>query len=133
MITTWSGKGAEALTRSVVYVASAAEQTARRAPVPGTPAATPSSAGVRADDTMFNESFATAVENEGLRRWLARPLRDIRLVRQRHAAIAELLEGAASMEGKEGESRHDGAVTVLKALDAYGRYFQHPGWKTARG
>ncbi len=50
-----------------------------------------------------------------------------------HGVIAELLAGAAGMEGKEGEARHDGAVTVLKALDAYGRYFQHPGWKTARG
>ena len=31
LITTWSGKGGEALTRSVVYVASAAEQAVRRA------------------------------------------------------------------------------------------------------
>ncbi len=65
MITTWSGKGAEALTRSVVYVASAAEQTARRAPVPGTPAATPSSAGVRADDTMFNDAPFGVVRLDG--------------------------------------------------------------------
>lgn len=31
MITTWLGKGADALTRSIVYVASASEQALRRA------------------------------------------------------------------------------------------------------
>ncbi len=39
------------------------------------------------------DQTVTAMGSRLLRRWLARPLRDIRLVRQRHAAIAELLEG----------------------------------------
>jgi two-component system cell cycle sensor histidine kinase/response regulator CckA len=56
LITTWSGKGAEALTRSVVYVASAAEQSVRRAqPVAEhrSQSAQAVEAG-RSDDTMFS-------------------------------------------------------------------------------
>jgi two-component system cell cycle sensor histidine kinase/response regulator CckA len=55
LITTWSGKGADALTRSIVYVASAAEQTVRRA------AATPIGQGTDAQRTAINETmFADA-------------------------------------------------------------------------
>lgn len=50
-----------------------------------------------------------------------------------HLVIADLLAGAETMEGKAKLSRHDGAVKVLQALDAYGKHFQHAGWKTARG
>jgi len=50
-----------------------------------------------------------------------------------HLVIADLLAGAETMEGKTADSRHDGAVRVLQALKAYGQYFQHPGWKVARG
>lgn len=50
-----------------------------------------------------------------------------------HLVIAELMAGAETMEGKTGAARHDGAVQVLKALEAYGKHFQHPSWKTARG
>ncbi len=39
------------------------------------------------------DQTVTAMGSRLLRRWLARPLRDIPVVRQRHAAIAELLEG----------------------------------------
>lgn len=48
-----------------------------------------------------------------------------------HLVIADLLAGAETMAGKGTASRHDGAVQVLQALDAYGKYFRHPGWKTA--
>jgi hypothetical protein len=50
-----------------------------------------------------------------------------------HLVIADLLAGAEVMQGQEGTARHDGAVKVVKALQAYGNYFAHPGWKPARG
>ena len=47
-----------------------------------------------------------------------------------HKVIAELLGGAEAMQGKEaGVPRRDGAVRVLKALEAYGEHFDHPGWR----
>ncbi len=47
-------------------------------------------------DTVFNESFATAVENEGLRRWLAHKAtpdlkNSVTAQQKRHAAIVELV------------------------------------------
>lgn len=50
-----------------------------------------------------------------------------------HLVIADLMAGADAMEGKTSHPRHDGAVRVLEALKAYGKYFQHPGWKVAKG
>ena len=50
-----------------------------------------------------------------------------------HLVIADLMAGTESMEGKSSNSRHDGAVQVLEALKSYGKYFQHPGWKAAKG
>jgi hypothetical protein len=50
-----------------------------------------------------------------------------------HVVIADLMAGAETMEGKTADARHDGAIRVLEALKAYGEYFQHPGWKVARG
>jgi hypothetical protein len=47
-----------------------------------------------------------------------------------HKVIAELLAGAEAMQGKEpGVARRDGAVRAVKALNAYGKYFDHPGWR----
>ncbi len=47
-----------------------------------------------------------------------------------HKVIAEVLGGAEAMQGKEaGVERRDGAVRVLKALEAYGEHFDHPGWR----
>lgn len=63
LITTWSGKGADALTRSIVYVASAAEQAVRRAPAPSVPEAAP--AAGRADDTMFADAPFGVVRLDG--------------------------------------------------------------------
>ena len=49
---------------------------------------------------------------------------------QLHLVIAELLAGAEAMEGKvKGETPRAGAERVEKALKAYGRHFDHPGWK----
>lgn len=50
-----------------------------------------------------------------------------------HLIIADLQGGAEVMSGKTGGDRHDGAVRVLRALKAYGQYFQHPGWRVAQG
>jgi len=50
-----------------------------------------------------------------------------------HLVIAELMAGAEIMEGKTTAARHDGALRVRRALESYGKYFQHPNWKTARG
>ncbi len=50
---------------------------------------------------------------------------------QLHLVIAEVLGGAAAMQGKEqGMARRAGAVRVVKALNEYGRYFEHPGWRS---
>lgn len=49
---------------------------------------------------------------------------------QLHIVLVELIEGAEALEGKHaGEPRREGAERLVKALDAYGRYFDHPGWK----
>ncbi|RYD94312.1 MAG: PAS domain-containing hybrid sensor histidine kinase/response regulator, partial [Sphingomonadales bacterium] len=65
MITTWSGKGAEALTRSIVYVASASEQAVRRAPAPALTPAMEAKGGVRVDDTMFTDAPFGVVRLDG--------------------------------------------------------------------
>jgi hypothetical protein len=47
-----------------------------------------------------------------------------------HKVIGELLAGAEAMQGKEaGVARRDGAVRAVKALNAYGKFFDHPGWR----
>ena len=50
-----------------------------------------------------------------------------------HLVIADLLAGAEAMEAKDDPARHRGAVRVVQALHAYGDYFQHPGWRVAKG
>ena len=67
LITTWSGKGADAHTRSIVYVASAAEQQVRRAPAPAAANAVPgeSRAVARSDDTMFSDAPFGVVRLDG--------------------------------------------------------------------
>ncbi len=65
LITTWSGKGGEAMTRSIVYVASAAEQMARRAPAPANATTSPGRDVTRADDTMFTDAPFGVVRLDG--------------------------------------------------------------------
>lgn len=48
---------------------------------------------------------------------------------QLHLVLAQVMDGMDVMRGKGGDNRTDGAVTVIKALDAYGEYFDHKGWK----
>jgi two-component system cell cycle sensor histidine kinase/response regulator CckA len=65
LITVWSGKGADAHTRSIVYVASAAEQQVRRAPAPATAVPGESHAVARSDDTMFADAPFGVVRLDG--------------------------------------------------------------------
>jgi hypothetical protein len=49
---------------------------------------------------------------------------------QLHIVIAELMAAAEVMEGKaKGEKPREGAVKAVKALNAYGKHFDHAGWK----
>jgi hypothetical protein len=46
-----------------------------------------------------------------------------------HYVIADLLQGVSLMRGKDpARTRHDGAALVHGALNAYGTYFDDPGW-----
>lgn len=55
---------------------------------------------------------------------------DPRADEQFHQVIAELMAGAESMEGKDkAVAPRRGAERAAKALNAYGRHFEHPGWK----
>ena len=74
-------------------------------------------------DTV-NRQVAYAIENCKL---------DTKADAMLHLIIADLQGGADVMSGKAGAERHDGAVQVLRALKAYGQYFQHPGWRVAKG
>lgn len=47
---------------------------------------------------------------------------------QLHLVIADIVEGVEAMEGKA-RKRQSGAVKVVSALEKYGAYFDHPGWK----
>ncbi|MFZ5619620.1 MAG: hypothetical protein ACOY5W_01195 [Pseudomonadota bacterium] len=46
-----------------------------------------------------------------------------------HAVLGEMFEGIALLEGEKGENaRGEGVERIARALDQYGRYFDHPGW-----
>ena len=46
-----------------------------------------------------------------------------------HLVVADLLQGVSLMRGSDpAKSRHDGAALVHGALEAYGKYFDDPGW-----
>ena len=49
---------------------------------------------------------------------------------QLHVVIAEILAGAEAMQGKDkGVARRKGAERVAGALNQYGKFFAHPGWR----
>ncbi len=147
LITTWSGKGADAHTRSVVYVASAAEQQVRRASPPaaapssGAPAADLRNAG-RSDDTMFSDApfgvvrldgegvesavmldaNRTLVEMTGGRAQPGRRFADLFVADQGTAALAQdlskALDGAVNFKlAGEGQK----SVDLYVVLDRQGR------------
>lgn len=50
-----------------------------------------------------------------------------------HVIIAELGEGIDAMKAKGDDARaEEGMVKVVTALNNYGKYFNHPGWKSIR-
>jgi hypothetical protein len=49
---------------------------------------------------------------------------------QLHIVVAEVIAGADAMKAaKDGKSGRAGLVRVDGALTAYGKHFDHPGWK----
>ncbi|MCL4802402.1 MAG: hypothetical protein KJ025_22615 [Burkholderiales bacterium] len=47
-----------------------------------------------------------------------------------HAIIAELGEGVDALQAREHGARPErGMVKIVSALNNYGKYFDHPGWK----
>ncbi len=142
LITTWAGKGGDALTRSVVYVASASEQAARRTPVAQSTAADARAAAVRADDSMFSDApFGVVrldgegvesavmldanralVEMTGGRAQPGARFADLFVAEQGAGALADLLakalDGAINLKlAGEGQK----SVDVYVALDRQGR------------
>ena len=52
---------------------------------------------------------------------------------QLHIIVANLMSGAEAAEGKEGEKqRVSGVVKVAQAANAYGKHFDHAGWKAIK-
>ena len=47
-----------------------------------------------------------------------------------HIVISDLLSGADAMQGKGEMPPISGAHKVVEALNAYGDYFNHPGWRS---
>lgn len=45
---------------------------------------------------------------------------------QAHKVLEQVIEGAAKMDS--GPDRHGGVVTIVNALEGYGRHFDHPHW-----
>ena len=52
---------------------------------------------------------------------------------QLHIIVADLMAGAEAAQGKHGEAkRAAGVVQVAQASNAYGKYFDHGGWKAVK-
>lgn len=49
-----------------------------------------------------------------------------------HVVIADLMAGAEAMQGKAKTKPAAGAQKVVQALNAYGKYFDHPGWQALK-
>ena len=48
-----------------------------------------------------------------------------------HVILADLIEGNETLQGKKAkQARSAGVERVVSSLDRYGRYFDHPGWKS---
>lgn len=46
---------------------------------------------------------------------------------QLHIVLNQIIEGIGEME--EGSEPRSGAVKIVQAHNAYGKYFEHPGWQ----
>lgn len=52
---------------------------------------------------------------------------------QLHIIVADMMSGVEAAEGKEGEKkRASGVVKVAQAANAYGKHFDHAGWKAVK-
>ncbi|WP_246264065.1 hypothetical protein [Aromatoleum toluvorans] len=50
-----------------------------------------------------------------------------------HGVIAEMSDGAEVVGGKKAvDDRSKGVVHIVNALNNYGQYFDHPGWKPVK-
>jgi hypothetical protein len=49
-----------------------------------------------------------------------------------HLIVAELLDNAATMQGKSQAVPGSGADRALRAVNEYGQFFNHPGWQPWR-
>lgn len=49
-----------------------------------------------------------------------------------HLIVAELLDGAATMQGKSKSAPSSGAAVAINAMNEYGQFFDHPGWEPLR-
>lgn len=46
-----------------------------------------------------------------------------------HRVLADIMAGTDAMAGKDKQtSQRAGAIKIVHALEAYGNYFDHPGW-----
>lgn len=90
--------------------------------LPAAHAGTLSPAGYDALANDVNAQVAHIVDNCKL---------DAKADAQLHVILAELAAGIETMQGKRaGEARAMGVVHVSQTLNTYGKYFNHPGWKT---
>lgn len=46
-----------------------------------------------------------------------------------HVVVAQLVAAADAMKDGAGAARRNGALQAIRAVNEYGRYFTHPGWK----
>ncbi len=52
---------------------------------------------------------------------------------QFHVIVGELAQGIETLEGKQqGKKRALGVVKAVEAVNTYGKYFDHPGWKPVK-
>ncbi|WP_322999154.1 hypothetical protein [Castellaniella sp.] len=91
------------------------------AALPAAHAGTLSDAQYDALSTQAGQEFAYIVEHCKLA-----PDADAAL----HVILADMIGGTETVSGKQaGQSRASGVVQLAQALNRYGEYFDHPGWK----
>jgi hypothetical protein len=46
-----------------------------------------------------------------------------------HVILTDMIAGSDQMKGADASKRRAGALKVIAGLDAYPKYFDHPGWR----
>lgn len=50
-----------------------------------------------------------------------------------HVILADMMAGNETLQGKNTKAKRSaGVVKVVASLEQYGRYFEHPGWKSPK-